>query len=241
MDKDINVYSISWKTFDEHLSTTIRTLLTDKNSKDVTLVSDDQAQLTAHKSVLSASSPILASILINNPHSNPLLFMRGLKRTVLEKLLEFIYLGKVDLDEKNLNDFMDIGRDLKINGLHKEDESESTKLQTKEVNEEIVDCQLKISTNDNDDKYLDTFEDIPEAQMFDETSPYNTDQPPSSVDSNLHDYSHNSASIKVENPDSKLACNLCESRFTTHSGLSFHIKSKHLGIKYSCQNQPLTE
>ena len=76
-------------------------------------------------------------------------------------------------------------------------------------------CQLKISTNDNDDEYLDTFEDIPEAQMFDETSPYNTDQPPSSVDSNLHDYSHNSASIKVENPDSKLACNLCEYKIKT--------------------------
>merc|ERR1719318_974349 len=172
MDKDSSVYSISWKTFDEHLATTFRTLLADGNFKDVTLVSDDQSQLTAHKSVLSASSPILSSILVNNPHSNPLLFMRGLKVKVLEKLLEFIYLGKVDLDEKSLNDFMDIGRDLKINGLYKEDESESTKPQTKEINEEMVDCKSNIGTNDNEGEYLEMFGDISKAQ----TTPYNTEQ-----------------------------------------------------------------
>merc|ERR1719318_1071411 len=233
MDKDSNVYCISWKTFDEHLATTFRTLLADGNFKDVTLVSDDQTQMTAHKSVLSASSPILASILINNPHSNPLLFMRGLKRKVLEKLLEFIYLGNADLDEKILNDFMDIGRDLKINGLYKEDENESTKPPTKEINEEILDHELKIGTDDNDDEYLDIFEDISEAQML-ETTPYNTEQLPPSLESNMLEYSPNSDTVKEEDPDSKLQCNMCASRFTSHVGLSFHIKAKHLGIKYSC-------
>merc|ERR1719318_43117 len=233
MDKDSSVYSISWKTFDEHLATTFRTLLADGNFKDVTLVSDDQIQLTAHKSVLSASSPILASILINNPHSNPLLFMRGLKRKVFEKLLEFIYLGKADLDEKCLNDFMDIGRDLKINGLYKEDENESTKPPTKEINDEILNHELNIGTDDNDDEYLDIFEDISEAQML-ETTPYNTEQLPPSLESNMLEYSPNSDTVKEEDPDSKLQCNMCASRFTSHVGLSFHIKAKHLGIKYSC-------
>merc|ERR1719318_1785929 len=233
MDKDSNVYCISWKTFDEHLATTFRTLLADGNFKDVTLVSDDQTQMTAHKSVLSASSPILASILINNPHSNPLLFMRGLKRKVFEKLLEFIYLGKADLDEKSLNDFMDIGRDLKINGLYKEDENESTKPPTKEINDEILNHELNIGTDDNDDEYLDIFEDLSEAQML-ETTPYNTEQLPPSLESNMLKYSPNSDTIKEEDPDSKLQCNMCASRFTSHVGLSFHIKAKHLGIKYSC-------
>merc|ERR1719318_832046 len=232
MDKDSNVYCISWKTFDEHLATTFRTLLADGNFKDVTLVSDDQTQMTAHKSVLSASSPILASILINNPHSNPLLFMRGLKRKVLEKLLEFIYLGKADLDEKSLNDFMDIGRDLKINGLYKEDENESTKPHTKEINEEILDPELNIGTDDNDDEYLDIFEDISEAQML-ETTPHNTEQLPPSLESNMLEYSPNS-DTKKEDPDSKLQCNMCASMFTSQVGLSFHIKAKHLGIRYSC-------
>ena len=44
---------------------------------DVTLVSDDQRPFQAHKYVLSAFSPVLKDILLNNPHPHPLIYLRG--------------------------------------------------------------------------------------------------------------------------------------------------------------------
>ena len=157
-----NIYDLSWKTFDEHQTTTFKSLLTDQNFKDVTLVSDDHKQLTAHKIVLCASSPLLASILINNPHSNPLLFMRGLKTSQMEKLLDFIYLGKAEVHAESLNDFMNMGKDLKIKGLYQEEikENQCNEAGITEMKTELVadNKAKKISEQHCDDKECESIE-----------------------------------------------------------------------------------
>ena len=38
------IFSLNWKTFDIHLATTLRDLITENIFTDVTLVSDDQTQ-----------------------------------------------------------------------------------------------------------------------------------------------------------------------------------------------------
>ena len=66
-------FCLKWKTYQAHLVCTFQDLLTDGQFTDVILVSDDQIQMPAHKIVLSACSPVLKNLLLNNPHSNPLL------------------------------------------------------------------------------------------------------------------------------------------------------------------------
>ena len=53
--KEIN---FKWNQFDAHNTELLRTLLETKRFSDVTLVSDDQHQIKAHKFILSASSSI---------------------------------------------------------------------------------------------------------------------------------------------------------------------------------------
>merc|ERR1719427_1315334 len=72
----------SWKSFQTHLTSAFRNLQSEESFADVTLVSDDQVQIPAHKIVLSACSPVLKNLLLMNPHPHPLLYLRGVKQQV---------------------------------------------------------------------------------------------------------------------------------------------------------------
>ena len=50
----------------ENVVSSIRYIYIDKQYADVTLVSDDQKQFKAHKIVLSACSPVLKTMLLEN-------------------------------------------------------------------------------------------------------------------------------------------------------------------------------
>ena len=73
---DDEKYDLKWKTYSDHLVGVFKDLGEEGHFADVTLVSDDQVQTKAHKVVLSACSPVLKTLLLNNPHSHPLLYLR---------------------------------------------------------------------------------------------------------------------------------------------------------------------
>ena len=86
-------------------------------SPNVTLVSDDLTQFQAHKIVLGACSPVLKNLLLTNPHSHPLLFLRGVKQQELESLLQFMYLGETVIHAGHIHTVFDIAKDLQMQEL----------------------------------------------------------------------------------------------------------------------------
>ena len=60
-------------------------------TSDVTLVTDDQKLVTAHKLVLSTSSEYFKNIFKNNKISNPFLCLDGISSTDLNNILDYIY------------------------------------------------------------------------------------------------------------------------------------------------------
>ena len=84
---------------------------------DVTLVSDDQIPFQAHRFVLSAFSPVLKNILLNNPHSHPLIYLRGVNHQELDSILQFIYLGKASVNNSNMKRFVQATKDLQVKKL----------------------------------------------------------------------------------------------------------------------------
>jgi len=98
----------------------------DKDFFDVTLACDED-QIQAHKVILSACSPFFRNILRRNPHPNPLLYLKGVKFTDLQYVLNFIYHGEVSVGQEELNTFLAVAEELRIKGLTQNSQHESVK------------------------------------------------------------------------------------------------------------------
>ena len=157
-------FDLKWKTFNEHLLGVSKELGLEGHFSDVTLVSDDQIQTKAHKVVLSACSPVLKTLLVNNPHSHPLLYLRGIKQTELQAILKFMYFGETQIFENRINDFVSVAKDLQLKAISEgqKDEKESNKerfiIDPKIDNGTYIIHNEYASLNTSDDQYTAAFD-----------------------------------------------------------------------------------
>merc|ERR1711953_339594 len=109
-------FCLRWNDFESNISVAFRELRDDKDFFDVTLACDDE-QIQAHKVILSACSPFFRNILRRNPHQHPLLYLKGVKYTDLQSVLNFMYNGEVNVAQEELNSFLAVAEELRVKGL----------------------------------------------------------------------------------------------------------------------------
>jgi len=109
-------FCLRWNDFESNISVAFRELRDDKDFFDVTLACDDE-QIQAHKVILSACSPFFRNILRRNAHQHPLLYLKGVKYTDLQSVLNFMYHGEVNVAQEELNSFLAVAEDLRVKGL----------------------------------------------------------------------------------------------------------------------------
>ena len=98
-------FCLRWNDFESNISVAFRELREDRDFFDVTLACDDE-QMQAHKVILSACSPFFRNVLRKNPHQHPLLYLKGVKYTDLQAVLNFMYHGEVNHSKKDLALFL---------------------------------------------------------------------------------------------------------------------------------------
>ena len=116
---DSATLSVSWDDFPKVATNLFNDLSNDAAFTDVTLVSEDLQQVRAHRIVLAASSNILGNILATLNRPDPLLYLKGVQHDQLEALMGFIYQGKAEVAEHQLEGFMRAATELGIKGLLK--------------------------------------------------------------------------------------------------------------------------
>jgi len=109
-------FCLRWNDFESNISTAFRELRDDKDFFDVTLACNGD-QIQAHKVILSACSPFFRNILRRNPHQHPLLYLKGVKYTDLQSVLNFMYHGEVNVAQEELNSFLAVAEELSVKGL----------------------------------------------------------------------------------------------------------------------------
>ena len=110
-------FSLKWTDFHSNVSKTFSALRTEEDFQDVTLVSADLQQVSAHKVVLSACSKYFKNILQQNRHSNPLLCLDGVTSSELQSVLDYIYQGEVQVYQENLDRFLAVAERFQLEGL----------------------------------------------------------------------------------------------------------------------------
>ena len=88
---EMEKFCLKWNNFQTTVSQSYKTLRKEKNFYDVTLISEDQKQFQLHKVVLAACSDFFKSILKNNNHSNPLIYLSGINSKNLQFVMDYIY------------------------------------------------------------------------------------------------------------------------------------------------------
>ena len=104
---------------------------------DVTLVSDDDVTIQAHKILLSSHSNFLKSIFKKHAHTHPLIYLHGINSSYLGFILDYIYKGEVHLYEDQLNGFLEVAEKLKIRNLTKN-------IAEEDVKEALINANTKV-------------------------------------------------------------------------------------------------
>merc|ERR1712050_417117 len=116
-------FCLRWNNFETNISCAFKDIREEKQFFDITIACEDE-QIQAHKVILSACSPFFRNVLRRNPHQHPLLYLKGVKYTDLTSVLNFMYMGEVNVAQEELNSFLSVAEDLKVKGLTQNNASE---------------------------------------------------------------------------------------------------------------------
>ena len=121
-------FCLRWNDFESNISLAFREIREEKDFFDITL-SCGSRQIQAHKLILSACSPFFRTVLKQNPHQHPLLYLKGVEFSNLQSVLNFMYHGEVNVAQEELNSFLSVAEELQVKGLTQK--SPTTNLNTK--------------------------------------------------------------------------------------------------------------
>jgi len=122
--------SLKWEEQHSCVSNSFQSLRQDREFFDVSLVSDDQITVNAHRVVLSASSTFFHNILrlfSMSQTANPVIYLSGISSSDLLLVLDFVYKGEISIMEERLPKFLEATKKLRISGLSTPTISSSSK------------------------------------------------------------------------------------------------------------------
>ena len=203
---------------------------------DVTLVTEDQKTLKAHRFILEGNSPVFKTIFDQANVDNQTVFLRGIKHDIMSQILQFCYMGYVEIHHEKIWDFFAVAVDLKVNKLC---EMTEDVLKKSGRNEKPVTSTEKAPDVDplgisNDVRLLeeDTSVALDEGdkKMVEEATEF------------LTNVQNQVAKVKKEprvkkeptNSTDALKCEECGQVFTFIGNLRRHNMSVHQGVKYGC-------
>ena len=110
-------FCLKWNDFQANVTNSFRKLKDEQDFFDVTLVTEDDQFVSAHKVVLSASSEFFKNILRKADHSKPMIYLNGVDSKELSQVIDYIYEGETSIFQEDLDSFLGIAQKLKIEGL----------------------------------------------------------------------------------------------------------------------------
>ena len=235
---DTDQMCLKWKHFGENLT---NSLLRDQDFKDVTLVCDNGKQVQVHKIILAAAIPLLGNMIRMNRHSHTVIYLRGVKILDLDSIVAYIYAGKVNLADDNIDNFLELAKELQVKGLYSAtDHGDAIEVtsSTKDVENEsgplgVLGDQEENADQENNADHLNTDSVISRTSLTGGCKQNYT-----GVTATDH---KNKIESKIVENDRNWNCTDCGRRFRRIGHARDHVESMHVGgISYKCKHCPTT-
>ena len=141
-------FCLKWNDFQANASRSFKFLRKENDFYDVTLVSDDQKHMSAHKLVLSACSEYFRNILKQSKQAiHPYLCLEGVSSSDLNNIMDYIYNGELQIYQDDLDRFLTVAQRFQLEGVIGNEKDEE-KNQLNEKNEPITE-KLGVQSNDH--------------------------------------------------------------------------------------------
>ena len=218
-------FCLKWNDFQSTVSQSFRSLRQEEDFYDVTLVSEDELQLSAHKLVLSACSSFFKNILKKNIHTSPLIYLSGVSSSNLRNVLDYIYCGEVQLFQDQLDSFLDAAQKLKISGLL------ATVDDTKLDDNDEKKADNYIHSKDN--SYQDELEEVGSPKYQNQN---NIDKcyPLTSNTHHIKKDNYEEVNELVTTENGVFSCKACGKTGNDKSNMKRHAEIHIEGVSYSC-------
>ena len=199
--------------------------------------------IRAHRNILSACSPVFKDILQMSTQSNhPVIYLRGMQSSEIESILQFMYFGEAKFYKERMDEYLSVVKELEIKELSKAvDTSDQQPDYTPDeaIEESEKDCNESTENYATDDDIITKYE----AEIVGSDNEQTEAGKPNSGESKFQckqchkTYSDLSGlwyHKKSKHEGVKYACNQCDYQATSQSHLKTHIQSKHEGVKFAC-------
>ena len=228
MDK----FCLKWNDFQTTVSKSFGLLRKDKDFFDVTLVSDDQVQIPAHKLVLSVCSSFFKTILKQNPHSHPLIYITGISSINLGFIMDYIYHGEVQIYQEQLDAFLDSAQRLKVAGL----QSEETEDGFTQENDFFKSTHMMNETTGEDKKEKwDNTDDLSQSLVTSETKVNSGSRFKYSLDSQTESEVKSKIKEILTKSNGQFTCTVCGKMGRDAGNMQKHAETHIEGLSYPCE------
>merc|ERR1712126_375396 len=226
--KTINMsekFCLKWNDFSSNASKSFELFRNEEYLQDVTLISDDQHQVTAHKLVLPAASEYFKNIFKKNKAPNPFLCLDGISSTDLNNILNYIYNGEVQIFQENLDRFLNVAQRFKLEGLL----GDRIKEEKEEHEKEII---VPSSNPPSKIRKLDKAKSE-QTHTFTESTSIQLNYTP--MDSNdLQEIDQKLYEHMEKNSDGKYSCKMCAKNGLDKTNMKLHVESHVEGLSFLC-------
>merc|ERR1712126_3227 len=231
---DTEKFCLKWNEFEENVRNTFKAFRNDQKLCDVTLATDDGHQVKAHKIILSAGSDFFSEIFSKCNQTNMLVYLKGIRKTNLENITNFLYNGEALITQNDLNDFLETAQELKVKGLQNiEDDNlnmDESKIHFNEVQEtatEKTESQSKVETVDG------------EIQQYHIKESYSKLVVPANKEDLVSDLDMNTTLNQqleefIEKSLVCWKCKICHQTAKTRQILKRHVETHVQGVIHSC-------
>ena len=229
-------FCLKWNDFHSNVSKSFGLFRNEDYLHDVTLVSDDHKQVSAHKLVLSACSEYFKDVFKNNskPNAHPLLCLDGVSSDDLKNIMDYIYNGEVQLYQEKLDNFLSIAQRLKLEGLMGNNDGDS---QPDSFDKEKVIAKYEYNPEDTHYDNYKTISNKPnhnskprqrQVEVVDKVVVPISSEDTSEIESTVNQH--------MEKVDAGMwKCKLCGKTATKSQNLKNHIETHLEGLSFPCQ------
>ena len=213
--------------FHSNVSSSFSLLRNEDYLHDVTIVTDDNEQIAAHKLVLSTCSEYFKSIFVKNKHSHPLICLESLNSSDVRNMMDYMYNGELQIFQEDLDRFLKVAQRLKLEGLINDPDvyqkEEINVRETEPLNHRETNFQEGFTNLSNRTITKPEGHERVMTEVSTEINPPNILEVDEQIEQNI-----------VKNFDGTYLCSMCGKTSRTKSNAKCHIETHLVGLSFNC-------